>query len=132
LKGKKGKSRKTAGLIISGVGAALYLGYGLILLIVGFTYYSAYTIALLIAGGISTTGVIVAINKVKIGGIIILISIPIAFVIGIVLSTIGTPYYYYYQWIYVMQYVLFPFPIPHSAHIIAGGIICLTAADREF
>ena len=89
-----------------------------------------YGITNLIAGGISLAGVIVGMYKVKIGGTITLISIPIAIVVGILL-TLGETSYYYYQWIYVLQYEVFPLPIPHSAHVIAGGIICLVATDEE-
>jgi hypothetical protein len=130
---KKGKSRKTAGIIISGVGAALYLIFGYFFLIVsyGSGYMFISSLSLLIAGGISLGGVILALFKVKIGGIITLISVPIALVIGIMLVLIEGDYYYYYQWLNVLQFILFPLPIPHSAHVIAGGIICLTATDIE-
>ena len=135
LKEKKGKSRKSAGVIIAGVGAVLYLLPGFFFLIPALigassSYMFNYGITNLIAGGISLAGVIVGMYKVKIGGTITLISIPIAIVVGILL-TLGETSYYYYQWIYVLQYVVFPLPIPHSAHVIAGGIICLVATDEE-
>lgn len=131
---KSGKSRKTAGIIISGVGAILYLVEGFFFLILssGSGSMRIAAITMLIAGGISIAGVIVALYKVKIGGIITLTSIPIAMVIGIVLQLMEPYYYYYYYyWIYIIQYILFPLPIPHSIHIIAGGIVCLTANDME-
>lgn len=128
---KKGKSRKTAGIIISGVGSALYLVFGFFFLFISSGYMFAAGLSLMIAGGISLAGVITALFKVKIGGIITLIALPIALVIGIVLVFIEGDYYYFYQWMYILQYLLFPFPIPHSAHVVAGGIICLTATDIE-
>jgi len=129
-KEKKGRSRKTAGVIISLVGATLYLVFGLIFLIRSFGYspYLIRNISMLIAGGISFTGGIIAMYKVKIGGIIILIAIPIGIIFGIVF-TIGLPYYY--GWSSILQFVLYPFPIPHSLHVIPGGIICLTASDEK-
>ena len=132
-KKKKGKSLKLVGLIISGVGGLLYLVQGLIFLFTSMGYYYNLwrIIPLFIAGAISQTGTIVAISKVKIGGAILLTSIPIAFVIGIILS-FAQPYYYpYYNVLYVFQYILFPLPLPHSAHVIAGAILCLIASDNE-
>ncbi|MFX0148186.1 MAG: hypothetical protein ACFE8E_10630 [Candidatus Hodarchaeota archaeon] len=113
-KEKKGKSRKNAGVIISLVGATLYLVFGFLFL---------RNISMLIAGGISLTGGIVAMYKVKIGGVIVLIAIPIAIIFGIVF-TINQPY----GWMSILG--LYP-PIPHSVHVIPGGIICLTASDEK-
>jgi hypothetical protein len=130
---KSGKSKKTAGIIISGVGAIIYLIFGFFVLITSSVagYMRDIAISLFIAGGISLTGVIVAIYKVKIGGIITLTSIPIAIIIGVILLLTGPYYIYYYYWLNFIQYVVFPLPIPHSLHIIPGGIICLTAKDEE-
>ncbi|NHJ19681.1 MAG: hypothetical protein EAX91_01970 [Candidatus Lokiarchaeota archaeon] len=129
---KSRKSRKTAGIIISGVGAILYLVFGFFFLILGssYGYMRDAAVSMLIAGGISIAGIIVALYKVKIGGIITLISIPIAIVIGVILMLME-PYSYYYYWLNFIQYVIFPLPIPHSLHVIPGGIICLTAKDIE-
>ncbi|NHJ19680.1 MAG: hypothetical protein EAX91_01965 [Candidatus Lokiarchaeota archaeon] len=129
---KSGKSRKTAGVIISGVGAILYLIFGFFLLILGSGMGIMRNIAImmLIAGGISITGVIVAMYKVKIGGIITLISIPIAIVIGIILQFTELHYYYYYYWLYLLEYMLAYTPYAYL-HVIPGGIICLTANDME-
>ena len=130
LRGKKGKSRRTAGVIISGVGAAIYLVFGLIFLIFTGAYSLSPSITMIMAGGISLTGAIVATYKVKIGGIIVLISLPIAFVVGMLFRMLE-PYYYYYQWIYALQYLMFyPIPFIHFVHVLAGGIICLTASDE--
>jgi len=132
---KKGRSLRLVGLIISGVGGLLYLIQGLIYLFTSRGYMSYYSLMAIIpsfiAGVISQTGTIVAISKVKIGGAILLTSIPIAFVVGIILS-FAQPYYYpYYNVLYVFQYILFPLPLPHSAHVIAGAILCLIASDNE-
>ncbi|MFX0077351.1 MAG: hypothetical protein ACFE96_18060, partial [Candidatus Hermodarchaeota archaeon] len=70
-----------------------------------------------------------ATSKAKIGGIIILISVPIAFIIGIIFTFTELRYYFYYHLMFLIQFLLFPFPIPHSAHVIVGGIFCLKAHD---
>ncbi|NHJ19682.1 MAG: hypothetical protein EAX91_01975 [Candidatus Lokiarchaeota archaeon] len=126
---KKGESRKTAGIIISGVGAVLYLGFGFLFLTLdfGYSYLRSFPLTLVVIGGISMTGVIVALSKVKIGGIITLISLPIAFVIGIAME----PYYYTYYSTYPLLYMLI-YGTPFGyLHVIPGGIICLTASDVE-
>jgi hypothetical protein len=132
LKTKKGKSRRIVGLITSGVGGALYLILGIMFFITGMGYYLWYYVPLLIAGGISQTGTIVAVYKVKVGGSLLLTSLPVSIVFGIILAMVQ-PYYYYspYAVITVFQFILLPFPFPHSAHVIAGGILCLLASDRD-
>ena len=133
---KKGRSRRMVGLILSGVGGLLYLILGLIFLFASMGYYYSLfpIIPLFIAGVISQTGTIVAINKVKTGGVILLTSIPVSLVIGFILNLIQ-PYPYYYSSLYgalmIFQYILFPIPIPHSVHVIAGAIVCLTASDNK-
>ncbi len=89
---------------------------------------------MLIVGAISQIGTIVAISKVKIGGVLILTSIPISLVIGVILSLFNPyPYYYpsFYGVVMIFQLILYPIPIPHSVHVIVGGILCLTGSDNK-
>lgn len=133
-KKNKGRTLRMMGLIISGVGGLLYFIIGFIFLFASIGYMLWVTIPLLIAGAISQTGTLVAISKVKIGGVFILTSIPISLVIGILVSlTQSYPYYYpsFYNMVMVFQLILYPIPIPHSVHVIVGGILCLTASDKK-
>jgi hypothetical protein len=131
LKKKKGKTRKTAGLIISGVGGILYIINGFIFFVLGAGYYSWLLIPSLIAGITSEIGTIIGIFKVKIGGLISLSSIPISLVIGIIISFNIPNYYYYIPYtLIVVEIILLPMPLPHSLHVIAGGILCLTGSEN--
>ena len=134
-KQKKGKSLRMVGIIMSGIGGLLYLIFGFIYLFFSMSYFVWLAIPLLIAGAISQTGTIIAIYKVKIGGVIILTSIPISIGIGIILSLFIGPFPYYYPSFYgvlmTIQLILYPIPFPHSVQVIAGGIICLVASDKK-
>ena len=133
IKEKKGGSRKTAGLIISGVGGLIYIFYGLFFFIVSYGYppmLMMTTAPMIVAGVIAEIGTIVGIKNIKAGGGVILTAIPAAFVFGIIMASISG-YPSYYVLIYLFQYLLFPIPIPHSIHVIPGGILCLTASDRK-
>jgi len=135
-KKRKGRTLRSMGLIISGVGGLLYFIMGFISLFAYMSYMWWLAIPVLITGAISQTGTIVAISKVKIGGAIILTSIPVSLVIGVILSLfIPNPYPYYYPSFYgvvmVFQLILYPIPIPHSVHVIVGGILCLTGSDNK-
>ena len=131
---KKGRTLRTIGLIISGVGGLLYFIMGFIFLFAYMSYMLWLAIPVLIVGAISQIGTIVAISKVKIGGVLILTSIPISLVIGVILSlSQPSPYYYpsFYSVVMVFQLILYPIPIPHSVHVIVGGILCLTGSDNK-
>ena len=131
FKKKKGKTRKSAGLIISGVGGILYIINGFIFFGFGFYYYSWLLIPSLIAGVISQIGTTIGIFKVKIGGVVSLSSIPISIVIGIIISFTIPQYYYYIPYtLIVVEILLLPIPLPHSIHVVAGGILCLTGSDN--
>jgi len=137
IKAKKGGGRRLVGLIISGVGGLIYLFYGLFLLLVNYGYLPMImrgATPMIIAGVVAVIGTIVGINKIKAGGGVILTAIPAAIVFGVIMNfmmnfIIGG--YYYYTLFYVFQYILLPFPFPHSIHVIVGGILCLTASDRK-
>jgi len=113
-------SRKKIGLILSGIGGAIYLlsGFGLnyVLKYFGVRFGS---LPLIITGVISLIGTGVGVKKIKIGGIIILISIPLSFVIGFIVSPYITKYYLMFLF----------FSLPHIVFVIVGGILCLKSSD---
>lgn len=125
FKKKKGKSRKITGLIISGVGGILYL-IEVLFFGIGDQFLLFLTIPFLIVGAISETGTIIAAFRVKLGGVVILTSIPISLVIGILLN-LG-PYWYYPLMVFL--YLVLPFPFPHSVFVITGGILILMSSDE--
>jgi hypothetical protein len=138
-KNKGGASRKTAGLLISGVGGILYLILGLSQIKIFITsgyYSSSIGIPALIAGIISMTGTLIGTRKTKTGGTIALTSIPISLVIGFILiiPLLSDYYGYYYSIVPIIYSVimpmLFPLPIPHAIHVVTGGILCMTGSDR--
>jgi len=135
IKEKKGRSRKTPGLIISGVGGLIYIFYGLFFFFFMGSYWYVpmlmmTTAPMIVAGVIAEIGTIVGIKNIKAGGGVILTAITAASVFGIIMASISR-YPSYYVLIYLFQYLLFPIPIPHSIHVISGGILCLTASDRK-
>ena len=136
IKAKKGGGKRTAGLIISGVGGLLYIFYGLFFFSISYGYtpmVMMIAIPMIIAGVMVEIGTIVGIKNIKAGGGVIITAIPAALVFGIIMVFItGYPSYYILS---VFQYLLFPIPypipIPHSIHVIPGGILCLIASDRK-
>ena len=114
-------SRKKIGLILSGIGGAIYLLSGF-----GFYYVLRYfgirfgSLPFIITGVISLIGTGIGVKEIKIGGIIILISIPLSFVIGFIVSPYITTQY---------LIILF-FSLPHIVFVIVGGILCLKHSDK--
>ena len=106
-------SRKKASLILSVIGVFLYLLIGNIL----FT------------GVISLIGTIIGAKKIKIGGAVILISIPISIVFTLILNFM-LEYIPYYTFQEISFFVLYPIPYPHSVFVIIGGILCLKSFDE--
>ncbi|GAG62572.1 unnamed protein product, partial [marine sediment metagenome] len=133
---KGAETRRTVGILVSALGGMLYLIYGLsqIKQSLGYTY-SFYTISrisgitALLAGVISLVGTIVGTRNVKTGGILNLVSIPTALVIGFVLLSISGVMYSIYNFIPFIMMIVYPLPLPHSFHVISGGILCLTGSD---
>jgi hypothetical protein len=125
LKKKKERTRKITGLIISGVGGILYL-IRMLFFGIGDQFLLFLTIPFLIVGAISEIGTIIAAFRVKIGGVVILTSIPISLVIGILLNF--GPYWYYPLMVFL--YLVLPFPFPHSVFVITGGILSLLSSDE--
>ena len=80
---------------------------------------------LLITGAISLMGTIIGAIKIKIGGTVILISIPISIVITYTLNIIP-----YYSFFLVILFLLNPMIFFHSGFVIIGGILCLLSSDK--
>jgi len=130
FKKKKGRTRKLAGLIISGVGGLLYLINGFVYTFIPLVFISWLIVPFSIAGVIALIGPVIGIFKVKIGGVVSLIVLPISLVIGFVLSH-NVPYPYSPEFtVIVIEYLIIPVPLPHSIHVITGGIFCLLASDK--
>ena len=112
------KKLKIVALILSGIGGAIYLFYGLIL-----PYYYPVKPSVIITGVISLIGTGIGVKKIKIGGIIILISIPLSLVLGTII------YFNPYTIFLILFTLLVPWP-PHSVCVIIGGILCVISSDE--
>ena len=116
---KKGGStvsnKKVAGLILSCIGGVIYLFEG-ILLQVG--WFSAVSPSLIIAGIITLVGTGIGAFNAKIGGVVILISIPLALIFSLFA-------------IYAIAFIIFPIPFPHSVLVIIGGILCVVSYETN-
>ena len=121
-------SRKIAGLILSSIGALIYILYGIIF--VGFISPTEFMfLALTIEGYISLMGTLIGVIKIKMGGVVILISIPLTIFFALVLNNIFvySPYFLYFPSQDTVFFILSP--SLHSAFVIIGGILCLTSSD---
>jgi len=121
FKKKKWGSRRKAGLILSGIGGILYLLLSSITFLMS-SWFGDFFISPLIAGAISLIGTIIAIKKAKIGGTVILLSIPISMVSALFLQHI---------YLNLILNLLIPIPFPHSVFVIIGGFLCLVSPDKE-
>lgn len=136
LKKKLGLRRKI-GLILSGIGGIIYLLEGIMFFSVIFSTSSTNNLMLLIGisylivGAISLMGTIIAAKKIKLGGRVILISIPISIVITLVTFNFYTLYSInlYYAIMYIILPIM-PIPFPTSVIVIIGGILCLLSSDK--
>lgn len=124
LKKKEMKSRKKAGLILSGIGNVIYLltGFSYVFFVIG---GGNLRLPLLFIGIFSLTGILIGVNDIKEGGAVILISIPLSVVYIFILNIIS-PYYRVYDMFYIAFH---PIPYPHSLFLIIGGILCLMSSD---
>ena len=115
------RTRKKAGLILSGIGGIIYLfsSFNYILI-----YLGIGVLPFILAGVISLIGTGIGVKNIKKGGIIILISIPISIVLGIIFNPYG---------FYIIGYlgVLLFFSQPQFVFVIIGGIVCLKSSDSE-
>ena len=121
LKKKDNKDIKDVGLILSGIGGILFL--------IEIMYIPAnmpdIILLLMIAGIISLIGTGIGVKKIKIGGIIILISIPFSIITVALLNQWGIP-----QIAATISSLLLPSPFPTSVVVIFGGILCLISSDE--
>ncbi|MBY9016193.1 MAG: hypothetical protein KGD68_10915 [Candidatus Lokiarchaeota archaeon] len=126
-------SKKKAGLILSGIGVFLYLLDGSIYLLLLSPTMPVIFSLLLLTGAISLIGTKIGVKKIKMGGAVILLSIPISIVFISALNffleyfTYYVPYYTSYN---IVLIVLYPIPFPHSVFVIIGGIQCLMSFDE--
>jgi len=121
---KKG-SRRKKGLRLSGIGGILYLLAGIIFFISGPYMMGHLAAPLLITGAISLMGTIIGAIKIKIGGTVVLISIPISILISYTLNP--APYFGIFV---VILMLLNPMIFFHSGFVIIGGILCLLSSDK--
>ena len=114
------KKLNVTGLILTSIGGIFYL---LTVFIVSQTEtganYPSSSWPFLIAGVISLMGTIIGAKNIKFGSVIILLSLPVTFLIGLIFS----PYWHLY--LYFITFVFVPIPLPHSVFVINGGILCL-------
>ena len=122
-------SRKKASLILSVIGVFLYLLIGNIYIFLLSPTPVIYSLSLLFTGVISLIGTIIGAKKIKIGGAVILISIPISIVFTLILNFM-LEYIPYYTFQEISFFVLYPIPYPHSVFVIIGGILCLKSFDE--
>ncbi len=121
FKKKDNKDIKGVGLILSCIGGILFL--------IEILYIPAnmpdIILLLMIAGIISLIGTGIGVKKIKIGGIIILISIPFSIITVALLNQWGIP-----QIAGNIANLLLPSPFPNSVVVIFGGILCLISSDE--
>ncbi len=121
FKKKDNKDIKDVGLILSGIGGILFL----IEILFIPPYMPDIILLLMIAGIISLIGTGIGVKKIKIGGIIILISIPFSIITVALLNQWGIP-----QIATTISSLLLPSPFPTSVVVIFGGILCLISSDE--
>ena len=117
-KKKKAISRNNPELILSGIGGVIYLFFGITLS--NPYYYGSSILPALITGVISLVGTGIGVKKKKIGGIVILISIPLSLVLGY------TPYLIMY-----IGFLFSPLFLVSSLCLIIGGILCLKGSGSN-
>ena len=132
---EKERSRR-GGSILSGIGGILYLIHS-ILLSLAFWGFNSINISFLIVGIISLVGIRIGVKKRRIGGIVILISIPISIVIGLIISDIpsslttlyGNDIIFIYI-IYILLSIGTGIPFLPGVFVIIGGILFLISSDE--
>jgi len=127
VKKKEPRSKlKVLGLILNSIGGILYLltVFTVTQTETGSNYPNAST-PFIIAGVISLMGTITGAKDIKMGSMIILLSLPVTFLIGVIFS----PYLHFY--LYFIAFIFIPIPLPHSVFVIIGGILCLISSNRK-
>lgn len=122
--------RKKAGLIVSGIGAFLYILWGGILLLLVGHPPVIQSVSLLFTGAISLLGIVVGVKEIKSGGVIILISIPISMIYILILNFFLESITNIRS-IDIIGILLYPIPFPSSLLILIGGFQCLKSFDDE-
>jgi len=124
-------SKIKVGLILSCIGGAIYLLLGIVVFIMPYHGTKYIYTSLLIIGIVALVGTIFGIINAKAGGAIVLSSVPIS----IVYTVIAFESNYYTNILLTlfpaMLIPLFFMPIPFSALIIAGGILCVTSSKEK-
>jgi len=123
-KKKWGSRRRKAGLILSGIGGIMYLLLSIYFYLAR-SWFELLIIPTLITGAISLMGIIIGVKKIKIGGTVILFSIPLFIVIALIFG------YHPSQINWFLLVLLIPAPVPSSVFVIIGGILCLLSSDKE-
>ena len=110
--------KKKTGLIIGSIGGGLYLFNGIISLYIGYIL-GLFSTPNLIAGAISLIGTAIATKIMKIGGIIVLTTIPVTIITGIIMFPNAT--------IMGIAFIVVGLPIPFAPPIlvIIAGIVFL-------
>ena len=121
FKKKDNKEIKSTGLILSGIGGILFLIETMLIL----TYRADIILLLIIAGITSLIGTGIGVKKIKIGGVVILISIPFSIITVALLNQWGIP-----QIAGNIASLLLPTPFPNSVVAIFGGILCLISSNE--
>ena len=119
------KKLKVIGLTLNCVGGILYLIAVFMVLDSEMGLYPTASMPFLIAGVISLGGTIIGVKNIKISSMIILLSLPVTFLIGLIFS----PYWHFY--LYFIAFIFIPIPLPHSVFVIIGGILCFLSSDRK-
>jgi len=122
--------RKKGGLIVSGIGASLYIFQGSIFLLLLSPTPVILSVSLLFTGAISLLGMVIGINGIKVGGAITLISIPISIIYMIILNFFLESITNTLS-IDIIRIVFYPIPFPSSLLIFVGGILCIMSFDDD-
>ena len=123
LKKEETNFRKKPGLILSGIGIAIYLILGSSISI------SAVLLPILLVsiGAISLMGLLIGVKDIRMGGVVILISIPFSIIYILFMNIIITNSPAIIN--LIVLFALIPFPYPHSLFLIIGGILCLMSSN---
>jgi hypothetical protein len=119
-------NKKATAIILSAIGGGIYLFTG-----IGFysiTWLRLNSFVLLSTGIVSLLGAGIGIEKIKLGGWIVFLSIPFSILIGTLYVLINHDSIY--GAIYCIPFLLYPLPFPHSLFAIPGGILGIVSSDK--
>jgi len=121
--------KKKAGLILSSIGVFYHFLLGSIFLFLLLPTPVIQSITVLLTGTLSLIGIIIGVKEIKIGGAIILISIPISNGYLLILNNFlefvppNTPFE-------ILLLAFIPIFNPFSCFLVIGGILCLMGFDE--